>query len=313
MKKILIIILSALSFFELKAQDAKVTSIINFTGLIDKYPIEMKLETNQKSDSVAGEYYYKKNGNTEKIILEGKLINGELNLQESTYNIAKRKYETTGKFRLNYIDQIYLSGSWQKPGKDAAYLTVKLTARENLKAFNPSNYVFQYARNRAKIDNLPADAQYYFNLVLLKVFVNKSQRWIFTDFHDVFMKEAEVLLEDVNFDGYLDIKIPIYYPGVAKGDYSFLYFIYQPEKRGFIQSKQLNDLGVIFFDAVKKEAQTIDADGRGNEGTQYYRWQNGKLFLVKEERVYDNDSYTHFTYYKIENGKSVLVKTEKKK
>jgi len=313
MKKMLVMLLITFSFFEIKAQEAKIISIINFTGSIDKYPIEMRLEINQKSDSVAGEYYYKKNGNTQKIMLEGMLKDGELNLQENTFNIAKRKYETTGNFKLNYIDQISLNGTWQKSAKNNLYLTVKLAAKENLKAFNPSNYVFQYARNRAKLDYIPADAQYYFDLVSLKVFINKSMRWIFTDFEDVYTKEAEIILEDLNFDGYLDFKVPIYYPGLAKGDYSYRYFIYYPEKRGFIQNTQLNEMGVVFFDAVRKEAQTIDADGSGNEGTKYFRWQNEKLFLIKEERVYENDIYTHITSYKIENGKSELVKTEKKK
>lgn len=313
MKKMLVMLLITFSFFEIKAQEAKIISIINFTGSIDKYPIEMRLEINQKSDSVAGEYYYKKNGNTQKIMLEGMLKDGELNLQENTFNIAKRKYETTGNFKLNYIDQISLNGTWQKSAKNTLYLTVKLAAKENLKAFNPSNYVFQYARNRAKLDYIPADAQYYFDLVSLKVFINKSMRWMFTDFEDVYTKEAEIILEDLNFDGYLDFKVPIYYPGLAKGDYSYRYFIYYPEKRGFIQNTQLNEMGVVFFDAVRKEAQTIDADGSGNEGTKYFRWQNEKLFLIKEERVYENDIYTHITSYKIENGKSVLVKTEKKK
>jgi len=313
MKKMLVMLLITFSFFEIKAQEAKIISIINFTGSIDKYPIEMRLEINQKSDSVAGEYYYKKNGNTQKIMLEGMLKDGELNLQENTFNIAKRKYETTGNFKLNYIDQISLNGTWQKSAKNTLYLTVKLAAKENLKAFNPSNYVFQYARNRAKLDYIPADAQYYFDLVSLKVFINKSMRWMFTDFEDVYTKEAEIILEDLNFDGYLDFKVPIYYPGLAKGDYSYRYFIYYPEKRGFIQNTQLNEMGVVFFDAVRKEAQTIDADGSGNEGTKYFRWQNEKLFLIKEERVYENDIYTHITSYKIENGKSELVKTEKKK
>lgn len=313
MKKILIILLTVFSFFELKAQEAKITSIINFTGSIDKYPIEMKLEINQKGDSVAGEYYYTKNGDANKIILEGMLKDGELNLQERAYNIKKGKYETTGNFKLNYIDQISLIGNWQKPAKNANPLMVKLTARENLKAFNPSNYVFQFTRNRVNLEYLPADAQNYFNLLSLKVFVNKSMRWAFVDFDDVYTKEAEIVLQDFNFDGYLDFKVPIHYPGLAKGDYSYLYFIYNPQKRGFIQSKQLNALGVIFFDAVKKQAETIDADGSGNEGTQYFKWQNGKLFMVKEERVYENDPYTHFTYYKIENGKSVLIKKERRK
>jgi len=313
MKKMLVMLLITFSFFEIKAQEAKIISIINFTGSIDKYPIEMRLEINQKSDSVAGEYYYKKNGNTQKIMLEGMLKDGELNLQENTFNIAKRKYETTGNFKLNYIDQISLNGTWRKSAKNTLYLTVKLAAKENLKAFNPSNYVFQYARNRAKLGYIPADAQYYFDLVSLKVFINKSMRWIFTDFEDVYTKEAEIILEDLNFDGYLDFKVPIYYPGLAKGDYSYRYFIYYPEKRGFIQNTQLNEMGVVFFDAVRKEAQTIDADGSGNEGTKYFRWQNEKMFLIKEERDYENDIYTHITSYKIENGKSVLVKTEKKK
>lgn len=313
MKKVFVLLLIAFSFFELKAQEAKIISTINFTGTIDKYPIEMKLEIKQQSDSVYGEYYYKKSGSLNKIQLEGKLKDGVLSLQERAYNATKRRYETTGSFKLNYVDQTSLNGSWQKAGKTDSYLTTKLMARENLKAFNLSNYVFQYTRNRVKLDYIPADAQYYFDLISLKVFINKSMRWAFADFDDVFTKEAEIILEDLNFDGYLDFKVPIYYPGLAKGDYSYLYFIYHPEKRGFIQNKQLNEMGVVFFDAVKKEAETVDADGSGNEGTKYFRWQNGKLFLVKEERVYENDIYTHLTYYKIENGKSVLVKTEKKK
>ncbi|HEX8576419.1 MAG TPA: hypothetical protein VF677_09005 [Flavobacterium sp.] len=313
MKKIFILLLMALPFLELKAQEAKIISIINFTGTIDKYPIEMKLEINQQSDNVAGEYYYRKNGDTQKILLEDTLKDGTLSLHESTYSAAKRSYENTGSFKLNYVDQISLNGSWQKPGKNTPYLTVKLAARENLKAFNPSNYVFQYTRKKANVDYIPADAQFYFNLISLKVFINKSMRWVFVDFDDAFMQEAEIELQDLNFDGYLDFKVPIYYPGLAKGDYSYLYFIYHSEKRGFIQNKQLNEMGVVLFDAVKKEAQTMDADGSGNEGTRYFRWQNGELFLVKEERVYENDTYTHFTYYKIEKGESILVKKEKKK
>lgn len=313
MKKTLAFLVMAFSFFELKAQEAKIISIINFTGTIDKYPIEMKLEITQQSDSVSGEYYYPKNGNLNKIQLEGKLKEGVLNLQERAYNTTKRKYETTGSFKLNYVDQTSLNGSWQKAGKTNSYLTTKLIAKENLKAFNPSNYVFQYTRNRVKLDYIPSDAQYYFDLISLKIFVNKSMRWAFTEFEEVFTKETEIILQDLNFDGYLDFKVPIYYPGLAKGDYSYLYFIYYPEKRGFIQNKQLNEMGVVFFDAVKREAETVDADGSGNEGTKTFRWQAGKLFLVKEERIYENDAYTHFTYYKIENGKSILVKKEKKK
>ena len=295
------------------AQQAVVISNINFSGTIGKYPVEMNLQINQKSDSVSGEYYYTKTGNLQQILLEGMLKDGVLNLRESVYNDKKGYYEKTGSFSLTYLDQVNLNGSWQKPIKNAPSLTVKLVARENLKVFNPASYVFQFNRNRVKLDYIPADAQYYFDLQSLKIFVNKSMRWAFVDFDDVFTKEAQIELQDLNFDGYLDFKLPIYYPGVAKGDYSYRYFIYHPDKLGFIQHQQLNEMGVVFFNAVKKQAETIDADGSGNEGTQYYKWQNGKFHLIKEERVYENDPYTHYSYYKIENGKSVLVKKEKKK
>lgn len=296
-----------------QAQNAKVTSIINFKGAIGKYPIEMKLEINQQSDSVFGEYYYTKNASAEKIMLEGVLKDGVLELNERAYNPVKKDYEKTGSFRLNYVDQISLNGTWQKPGKNVPLLTTKMVARENLKAFDPTKYVFQYSRNKVNVDHIPADAQVYFNLLSLKVYINKSLRWMFTDFDDIFTKEAEIVLQDLNFDGYLDFKVPIYYPGLAKGDYSYRYFIYHPEKRGFIQNKQLNDMGVVFFNSATKQAERIDADGSGNEGTKYFKWQNGKLLLSKEERVYENDSYLHISYYRIENGKSVLVKKETKK
>ncbi|RZL39512.1 MAG: hypothetical protein EOO96_00440 [Pedobacter sp.] len=313
MKRLGLLLFNVLIYTQAFSQNAKVISIINFTGAIDKYPIEMRLDINHQGDSVSGEYYYTKNIGKEKIYLEGTLKDGILRLTESAYSVKKRKYENTGKFQLNYIDETSLNGSWQKSAKKEKYLSVKLKARENLKAFNPSSNVFQYTRNRANLDYIPADAQHYFNVVSLKIFVNKSMRWAFTEFGDAFMREANVELQDLNFDGYLDFKVPIYYPGVAKGDYSYLYFVYHPDKKGFIQNKQLNEKGVIFFDSVKKEAQTVDADGSGNEGTQYYRWYNGKLLLVKEERVYENDAFTHVTYYKVENGKAVKVRTEKRK
>ncbi|RZL45089.1 MAG: hypothetical protein EOP00_18220 [Pedobacter sp.] len=313
MKKIVILLFVAIIWNQGLAQDAKVISILNFTGAIDRYAIEMRLEINHQSDSVAGEYYYVKNAGKDKIILEGNLKDGVLQLTESAYNVKRRKYENTGKFQLNYVNQTSLNGSWKKSEKDANYLSVVLNARENLKAFNPASSTFHYVRNKANLDYIPADAQYYYHLLSLKIFVNKSMRWAFTEFDDVFMKEASVELQDLNFDGFLDFKVPIYYPSLAKGDYAYRYFIYSPKTTGFTQSKTLNDIGVAFFDSAKKEVSAIDADGRGNEGTKYYRWQNGKLFLVKEERVYEDDNYTHLTYYKIENGKSVKLRTEKRK
>ncbi|MNR07810.1 hypothetical protein D3C85_1239400 [compost metagenome] len=92
-----------------------------------------------------------------------------------------------------------------------------------------------------------------------------------------------------------------------------MYFIHDLKSKGFRKSDQLNKLGVVWFNPIKKEVEKLDADGNGNEGTAYYKWFNGKLLITKEIRVYENDEYTHYDEYKIENGKSVKIKSYKKK
>lgn len=303
-----------LFFGQTYAQKAKVTSIINFTGAVGNYPVEMQLRLHNYTDSVFGEYYYVKSGRDNHIFLEGTLKDGELLLKESAHNVKTGKFENTGAFRLAYVAQSSLNGSWGKKSANAENaLPVKLTSRENLQVFNPFGFEFIMVKNKANYENITANASRYFTLLSLKINENKSARWVLGDFdqHDLVLDEVE--LEDVNFDGYLDIKVPIYYPDMAKNDYSYVYFIHDVKTKGFLKNKTLNDLGVAVFDAVKKQAYTYDADGSGNEGTKYFSWQNGRLFLVKEERVYEDDAYVHYDEYKIEIGKSVKVKSYKKK
>jgi len=312
-KKTLLVLLTAI-FSQAYAQKAKVIAHLNFTGTVGKYPIEMKLSLNKYNDSILGEYYYIKSGRDNRIYLEGILKDGEMLLKESAHNVKLGKFETTGYFKMAYVAQTSLNGSWSKKSANAANsLAVKLQSRESLKAFNPLGFDFIMAKKRPNYDNVTENAARYYTLLSLKINVNKNARWVLQEFDTHDLVKDEVELEDVNFDGYLDIKVPIYYPDLAKNDYSFVYFVYDVKTKGFRKDKTLNDLGVVFFDATNKQIYKYDADGSGNEGTMYYRWQNGKLFLVKSERVYENDPYTHYEEYKIENGKSVKVKSYKKK
>lgn len=234
-------------------------------------------------------------------------------LKESTYNAKSKKIETTGYFSMSFAAQTSLSGSWDKTIQNAENrLVVKLQCREHLQAFNPLGFGFIMSKNKPD-DNMPENTADYFTLRSLTINVNKTSRWILHDFDVYDLVKDDVELEDVNFDGYLDIKVPIYYPGRVKNDYGYVYFVYDAKRKGFIKNKNLNDLGVVFFDAAKKLIYKYDADGSGNEATMYYRWQNGKLCLEKAERVYENDPYIHYEEYKIENGKSVKVKDYKKK
>ncbi|MEH3114341.1 XAC2610-related protein [Pedobacter terrae] len=312
-KAILLILLSAI-FIQAYAQQAKLTTNLNFTGNIGKLPIEMKLSLNKYNDSIFGEYYYIKNGYDNKLYLEGTLRNGEMLLKESIYNAKSKKIETTGYFKLAYLAQKSLRGSWGKKTSVAENtLTVKLLCRENLLAFNPFGFDFIMSKKKPDADYMTENSVGYFTLLSLKINVNKNARWVLYDFdiHDLVKDEVE--LEDVNFDGYLDIKLPIFYPDRIKRDYGYVYFVYDVKRKSFINNKTLDDLGVVFFDAVKKQIYKYDADGSGNEEKMFYRWQSGRLLLEKAERVYENDPYVHYEEFKIENGRSVKVRSYKKK
>ncbi|SOD13330.1 XAC2610-related protein [Pedobacter xixiisoli] len=315
-KRTLLILLTTITLSQTYAQKAKVTANLNFTGTVGNYPVEMSLKLTNYSDSVSGTYYYVKSGRENYIYLSGTLKDGDLVLNESTYNVRKRKFEHTGYFRMAYVAQTTLNGIWEKDKKNTdpkKTMVAKLKSRELLNNFNPLGFDFVMSKNKPNYDNVTENAAKYFTLLSLRINVNKSSRWILNEFDKYDLVNDEVELEDVNFDGYLDIKVPIHYPDLAKNDYSYVYFIYDVKTKGFRKSERLNELGVVSFNPVKKEIEKTDADGSGNEGTAYYKWYNGKLLITKEIRVYENDSYTHYDEYKIENGNSVKMRSYKKK
>ncbi|MFC1223147.1 XAC2610-related protein [Pedobacter sp. BG31] len=313
MTKTILIVILAMIFGQANAQKAKLTANLNFTGNIGKYPIEMKLSLNNYNDSIFGEYYYIKNGYGSKLYLEGTLKDDKMFLKESAYNAKSKKNETTGYFKMAYILQKALAGSWgEKPNREKT-LDIKFQCRENLQAFNPLSFDFIMLKTKPDEDSMTENSVGYSTLLSLKINANKNSGWILHDFDKYDLVKDKVELEDVNFDGYLDIKLPVFYPDRIKGDYGYVYFVYDVTRKSFIKNKTLDDLGVVFFDSFKKQIYKYDADGNGNEGKMYYRWQNGKLLLQKAERVYENDIYTHYEEYKIENGRSVKVRDYKKR
>jgi len=315
-KKIQLLLLFFLFAFVVKGygQQAKITTVLHFRGSIANYPIEMTLEIAKESDCITGSYYYLKNGSENRIYLAGTIKDGEVLLTESAYNTQKKKYEQTGFFRLAYVAEMSLNGSWRKDKNTAQdkLLTVKLSCRENLNAFNPSAYTFLFSRNKVKLATIAETANPYYQIVVLKILVNKSMRWIFTEFDDNSLaKDAAIEVEDLNFDGLLDFKVPINFPERSKGDFAFLYFIYDPVTKGFKQHLQLNEMEFLLFDPVKKEVLKVEADGNGNEIYAYYQWYKQKILLVREVKLFENDPFINTTTYQIINGKSLKLKTVK--
>jgi hypothetical protein len=129
----------------------------------------------------------------------------------------------------------------------------------------------------------------------------------------IYERTAELELEDLNFDGLLDLKIQTYLPEQTKGDIAYLYYLYHQIQKKYIRNAELEELEVLSFDAKNKLIEKNYADGSGNESTHTYKWMDGKFYLVKKEINYENDDATYYEEYKIINKKSVKVKSYKSK
>lgn len=311
MKRILVFfIFSQIAF----AQKTSVKTFLHFSGKIDKYPIEMTIEFSQGKDSVSGEYYYSKKGKGISISLKGILKNNEIRLTETTYvpskegNIPKK----TGSFSLKLTSNYELSGIWQNDKKDKQF-DVSLSCIENLTAFNPKNYSYKLNSYKGKAENTTNEPADYYLIDRLDIYNSKEKIQTLSGFKNVlYGNNGEVELEDINFDGLLDIKIPIYFPERTKYDGSFLYFVYDKGKNQFIRNSKLEKLEYLSFDQKNKQFVRSEADGSGNESDRYYKWLNNDFYLIREVKSFEDSNKTFYTEYQIRNNKSVKVKEYQK-
>ncbi|WP_281234417.1 XAC2610-related protein [Flavobacterium gelatinilyticum] len=312
MKNILILfIISQFAF----AQKTSVKTILHFSGKIDKYPIEMTVEFRQGNDSVYGSYYYAKSGKSNYIFLDGTFKNNKLNLVETTYISGKNGNvpTKTGSFSLDLNSNYELNGNWQNAKKDKQLITA-LTCIEDLHSFNPKNYNYKLNQYKGQAETYTNEFREYTLINRLDIFNSKKEKiQTLSGFEKVlYDNTAEVELEDLNFDGLLDIKIPVYFPDRIKYDGSFLYYIYDQSKNQFVRNTKLEKLEYLSFDQKNKEFEKGEADGRGNESSHYYKWSGNNFYLIREQISYEDSDKTTYIEYQIKNGKSVKVKEYKK-
>ncbi|MFH6992625.1 XAC2610-related protein [Flavobacterium sp. FlaQc-48] len=297
------------------AQKTSINTFLHFSGKIDQYPIEMTIEFQQGKDSVSGSYYYAKNGKDFSIFLNGTLKNNEVKLSETTYVPSKNGNvpKNTGSFSLSLNSSYELSGTWHNVKKDKK-LDATLTCIENLTAFNPKNYRYKLNQHKGKAENTNGELSNNFLISELQIYNSKKEKvQILSGFNKViYDKDGEVELEDLNFDGLLDIKIPIYFPDRTKYDSSFLYFIYDKKKNQFVRDTKLEALEYLFFDQKNKEFVRYEADGSGNESASYYKWSGNTFYLIRKSESFENSDKTLYTEYQIKNNKSVKVKEYQK-
>lgn len=312
MNKILILfIFSQIAF----AQKTIVKTSLHFSGKIDKYSIEMTIEFIQGQDSVSGSYYYLKNSKDMPIFTKGTYKAGQIKLDETTYTATKKGNvpAKTGSFVLQLDNEHKLSGIWQNVKKDKKF-DATLTCLEDLSVFNPKSYTYKLNPHKGKAENMNGELADNFLISKLYIFNAKKEKvQTLSGFNKaIYEKDAAVELEDLNFDGLLDIKIPIYFPDRIKYDGGFLYFVYDKTKKQFIRNTKLEELEYLHFDQKNKEFIKYEADGSGNETDSYYKWSNNNFYLIKKVESFEDSDKTTYTEYEIKNNKSVKVKQYQK-
>ncbi|MDR2999834.1 MAG: hypothetical protein LBU89_01100 [Fibromonadaceae bacterium] len=96
-------------------------------------------------------------------------------------------------------------------------------------------------------------------------------------------------IDDINFDGYMDLIIEADYGG---DNIYHVFYLYNPQTKVFYYHKELNQMTGFQTDY---EAQTVTSYGVGDaEGKTYwksvYKWVNGQLTLINSDnREYDYD------------------------
>ena len=306
-------LLLTLSFFVLKgqAQKSSVAIIRNFSGKIDKYLIEMTVTTCAGKDSVSGSYYYTKNGRDNTIHLKGTLNNTTLTLTEFNYTVKNKKLVTniTGHLNLEMDGNWGLKGVWTNAKADKK-LAASLICLENKQAYNPLKNRFKFSQYTIDKSTTTYPDWKMDKIKGLDIFTEKGTLIQSLKGFDEYVSDrtAEAELEDLNFDGILDLKIQTYLPEQTKGDLSYLYFIYHPVQKKYIRNPELEALDVLSFDAKNKLILKNYADGSGNESTHTFKWLNGKFYLIKKVSDFEDGRPTEYEEYKIINKKSVLIK-----
>lgn len=102
---------------------------------------------------------------------------------------------------------------------------------------------------------------------------------------DEYLEDPELIFntEDLNFDGYPDLKIP-----TNSGVESIWYTVYlfDSQKKKFFESEELSLLTSLKCDSIRKCLHSLDISGIAGNYYIYntYRWKNKKLFLERSEK-----------------------------
>ncbi|NEO85992.1 MAG: hypothetical protein F6J87_17310 [Spirulina sp. SIO3F2] len=114
------------------------------------------------------------------------------------------------------------------------------------------------------------------------------------------------VIEDLNFDGYADLRVQEFLP--ASPNIPYLYWLFNPTTRQFEANTALS---IITTPEVNAETQTIRSFARVNANTYVwsdYQWRSGQLTLVREERAtYNSEGQRRVVISELQGDRLVVV------
>jgi hypothetical protein len=120
------------------------------------------------------------------------------------------------------------------------------------------------------------------------------------------LSTAGLILEDLNFDGYRDLRLPEFLP--ASPNIPYLYWLYNPETARFERNR---DLEIITSPVVDTDRQLITSMSRVNAVTYVlsdYQIEGDRIQLVREQtEIYNNRDQKRVIVKVWQDGQFVVV------
>lgn len=288
--------------------DATLVNVMHFNGTINNKQ-QVEADITLRGNEVSGYYRYS-GDNGERGKLKGKR-NGkylEIDIYNWVSNIGEENKVTnncSGTFDGYRIKGVCFNSTRSESHQ------VRLTSLANINA----------PYWRIKTDAIKCQEPYTRKICVTKVKLidAKSNNTVqvlrgFTDaiFPSAMMDENQIILEDMNFDGYPDIRLT---KDSSYVNVPYFYWLYSSDLRKFVRNEELEDYALDpEFNLRERKVLTHTRNGY-QPVTSTYVYEDGKYVLTKRVEVWWDDKgndHVTVTRYKAVNGKSVEIDKKSK-
>ncbi len=263
---------------------AKLHLIYTYKGQINE-KLDIIMKFNWRGSDFDG--YYKYKGKDQTLTLTKKLEDGnEFTFEESVY--SEGGYKVTGSFKGAFNGPTF-AGTWTSADGSKSF---PFSTQRTVERFNFSSTV-EMEEGIMTYSILDMN-----NQEIQKIEVEQSM-----------MPDSSIVVEDMNFDGYLDMRMT----GLVamNGNTNYSSWLYNPSLGKFEYNKVLSGLVDPYFETEKKQVHSTWKSGYAHYGHETYLYQDGNYFLIESgttDMDAEGNEKTTTTKHKIVNGKSVEVK-----